>query len=64
MNKNHLDQDSQFNPLLIPLKKAEPFKLWQRIKMTFRKSDLDFQQWQTLESKKTKQSSSTQWRNN
>jgi len=46
------------------LRKRKPFMLWQKLKMTFGKSDLDFQEWQKLESKKIKQNSSIQWRNN
>lgn len=64
MNTNHLEQNSRFNPALISLTKREPFVLWQKLKMTFRKSDLDFQEWQKLESKKIRQNSFTQWRNN
>ncbi len=64
MNTNQLEKNSQIDPALISLRKRKPFMLWQKLKMTFGKSDLDFQEWQKLESKKIKQNSSIQWRNN
>jgi hypothetical protein len=62
--KKQSEQKSKINLALIPLERAEQPSIWQRMKMAFAKSDLDLQTWQRLESKRTRLSSSEQWRNN
>lgn len=62
-NKKQSKRETQLNLALIPLEKAQTPSLWQRMKMTFATSDLDFSEWQRLESKRIKQGSSEQWRN-
>lgn len=40
------------NLSLIPLEKAMKPNLWERLKLTFAKSDLNFEQWERLEMKR------------
>lgn len=62
-NQKQSKQETKLNLALIPLEKAEQPSLWQRVKMAFATSDeLNFQTWQRLESKRTRLSSSEQWR--
>lgn len=63
-NKKQSEQESKINLALIPLERAEQPSIWQQMKKAFAKSDLDLQTWQRLESKRTRLSSSEQWRNN
>lgn len=67
MNANqtqkHSKQSAKLNLSLVPMEKAEPPTIWQRMKKAFAKSDLNLQGWQELEFKRIKQSSSAQGRN-
>lgn len=63
-NQNQNQQDQKINFDLISLEKIQPLSIWKRLKMAFESSDLNFQEWQRLESKKTPSSSSPMnWRN-
>lgn len=64
-NQKQSKQEPNLNLALILLEKAEPPSLWQKVKRAFAASDeLDFQTWQRIESKRVRQNSSEQWRNN
>lgn len=67
MNANqtqkHSKQSTKLNLSIVPMERAEPPTIWQRMQKAFAKSDLNLQGWQELEFKRTKQSSSTQGRN-
>lgn len=60
-NKDQLKKDAKINFALISLEKAEPLSFWQRMKMAFSTSDMDFQDWQRLECKQVKRGSSSNW---
>lgn len=63
-NKNLSQPDPKRSLALIPLEKAESPSLWQRMKISFATPDLNFQEWQRLESKRTRPDSSKHWGNN
>ena len=54
-NQNQNQQDQKINFDLISLEKIQPLSIWKRLKMAFESSDLNFQEWQRLESKKRHQ---------
>lgn len=58
-NNDQFKKDAKINFALISLEKAEPLSIWQRMKMAFSTSDLDFQKWQQLEYKQVKRGSSS-----
>ncbi len=62
-NKNQSKRETKLNLVLIPLEKAQTPSIWQQMKMAFATSDLELSEWQRLESKRIKKSSSEQWGN-
>ncbi len=62
-NREQTKHRTQLNLALITLEKAEPRSIWQKIKSVLSTSDLDFENWQRLESKKFKHGFSDQRRN-